>query len=68
MAKNNDKTAPTPPAEEPQDGIQPQEGAPESPIKEESKPKKLDETIPGGRYLVDGVWVDANGKRLEKQQ
>jgi hypothetical protein len=26
--------------------------------------RKLDETVPGGRYKVGGMWVDANGKRL----
>lgn len=26
--------------------------------------KKSDETVPGGRYLVNGKWVDANGKPL----
>lgn len=27
---------------------------------------QLDKTVPGGRYLVAGVWVDANGNRLEE--
>ncbi len=25
-------------------------------------------TIPGGAYLVDGAWVDAEGKRLDKDR
>lgn len=28
---------------------------------------RLDETIPGGRYLVDGRWVDANGRDPEPE-
>lgn len=29
--------------------------------------RKLDETIPGGRYKVNGEWRDANGKVLSDQ-
>jgi len=28
--------------------------------------KKLDESIPGGRYMVNGVLVDCNGKEIKK--
>lgn len=27
--------------------------------------RKLDETVPGGRYLVDGKLVDANGEPIK---
>jgi hypothetical protein len=34
------------------------------------EPKKLDETVPGGRYLLpDGkTLVDADGKRIEEKE
>lgn len=31
-------------------------------------PARLDETIPGGRYLVNGTLVDANGEPLTKAE
>lgn len=32
----------------------------------QEKQKRLDESsVPGGKYLVDGRWVDANGKPLK---
>jgi len=35
-----------------------------SPLQGEEK--KLDESIPGGRYMVNGVLVDCNGKEIKK--
>ena len=32
----------------------------------EAEEKQLDETIPGGRYIVDGKTVDANGNEIKK--
>jgi hypothetical protein len=29
--------------------------------------RKLDETVPGGKYKVGGQWVNAEGKRLDDQ-
>ena len=29
-------------------------------------PQKLDETVPGGRYEVNGTIVDANGKPVKE--
>lgn len=29
---------------------------------QQAKENRLDETIAGGRYKVNGLWVDANGK------
>lgn len=34
-----------------------------SPLQGEEK--KLDESIPGGRYMVNGVLVDCNGKEIK---
>ena len=34
----------------------------------EAQAHPRDETIPGGRYLVDGEWVDADGKPLKKDK
>ncbi len=31
-------------------------------------PRKLDQTVPGGRYIVNGQVVDANGKPLEESK
>ena len=28
--------------------------------------EKLDESIPGGRYMVNGVLVDCNGKEIKE--
>lgn len=29
---------------------------------------QIDETIPGGAYVVDGQWVDAEGKPLKQEK
>lgn len=34
----------------------------------DSNAGKLDETTPGGRYLVNGVFVDANGEPIKDQR
>ena len=34
--------------------------------KAEAEEQQLDETVPGGRYLVDGVYKDADGNVLGK--
>lgn len=31
-----------------------------------AKQEGIDETVPGGRYLVDGAWVNAEGKPIKK--
>jgi hypothetical protein len=34
---------------------------------EEAEARQADETVPGGRYIVDGVLVDAEGKPLKSK-
>jgi hypothetical protein len=51
--KDDDKKAPA--AEKP---------APKAETPEEPKP--IDETVPGGKYIVDGRFVDAEGNDLGK--
>jgi hypothetical protein len=33
---------------------------------EAARAERLDETVPGGRYLANGILVDCDGKPLEK--
>lgn len=33
---------------------------------EETPATRADETVPGGAYLVNGAWVDANGNAIAK--
>ena len=35
---------------------------------QEAREKRLDETTPGGRYKVNGLWVDADGKPHKDQE
>ena len=36
--------------------------------KEPKEEPKLDETVPGGKYIVNGVEVDAEGKPIGKKK
>lgn len=58
MASSKDKEqAQTQAAEEP---AQPAE----EPAQQPTQPTRLDCTVPGGRYLVGGRWLNANGTPL----
>lgn len=35
---------------------------------DEAQEKKLDETVPGGRYLVNGVLVNADGEPVNDKK
>ena len=35
---------------------------------DEAQEKKLDETIPGGEYMVDGVLVNSEGQPVSKKK
>lgn len=59
--KKNDQDAAQPVLqEEPKQQVQ----EPILPPKEE--PKQLDKTVPGGRYVVDGRVVNANGEPIKE--
>ena len=36
--------------------------AAEEPVQPAQSPRRLDQTVPGGRYLVNGRWLNANGE------
>ncbi len=57
MPEKKDQT----PAEAPASDVQ----KPDAPAQEEKK-VKLDQTIPGGKYIVNGQLFNANGERIDE--